>query len=84
MKIESTENKERNEKTLNSNHLIKKTYFSGEEKHLTAKDINALIEKYKDIKTKPTIIGKEPYSPFLAGISDDTWMSVGEEFKDEE
>lgn len=50
-------------------------------KTLTAEEINKLIEKYKDIKPEATIIGKETYEPFLAGIKDDTWMSVGDEFK---
>jgi len=84
MKIKSTEKKKKNEKTLNTTHLILKTFIAGEEKHLTPEDINALIKKYKDIKPKPTIIGKDPYIPFLAGITDDTWMSIGEEFKEEE
>lgn len=49
------------------------------EKQLNAEDINTLIEKYKDITPQATIIGKEPYEPFLAGIEEDTWMSVGDE-----
>ena len=45
---------------------------------LTVDDLNALVEKYKDVKRKPTIIGEKPYIPFLAGIKGDTWMSVGD------
>jgi hypothetical protein len=53
------------------------------EKKLKIEEINALVEKYKNIKPKATIIGKEPYEPFLAGIEDDTWMSVGDEIKED-
>jgi hypothetical protein len=53
------------------------------ERRLTAEEINALIEKYKDAKPEATIVGKEPYEPFLAGIEDDTWMSVGDEVKED-
>ncbi len=56
---------------------------SQKEKHLTAEEINALIEKYKNVKPEATVIGKEPYEPFLAGIQNDTWMSVGDEIKED-
>ena len=82
--MKSTEKKKKNEKTLDTTPFSSKTFIKKEKKHLTSEDINALIEKYKNIKPKPTIIGKNPYIPFLAGITDDTWMSIGEEFKEEE
>ena len=56
---------------------------SQKENPLTAEEINSLIEKYKNVKPETTIIGKEPYEPFLAGIEEDTWMSVGDEIKED-
>ena len=83
MKIKSSEKAGKNKKNLNSNLSPSKRLISEEEKDLTANEINALIEKYKHVKQKPTIIGEEPYEPFLAGITEDNWKSVGDEFKDE-
>jgi hypothetical protein len=42
-----------------------------------------LREKYQVDHPTPTIIGKEPYDPFLAGINDDNWMSTGDKVKDD-
>jgi len=75
MKTKTTEKKER----INKTNGLKE---EKEEEDLTREGINALIEKYKSVKPKPTIIGKEPYDPFLVG-DDDTWMSVGNKFKDD-
>ncbi len=75
MKIKSLEKKERPNKT-------DKIKEEKENEALTREEINALIEKYKNVKPKPTIIGKDPYDPFLVG-DDDTWMSVGDKFKDD-
>ncbi len=68
------------EKEITKNDIISSQL---QKKYLTAEEINALIEKYKNVKPETTIIGKETYEPFLAGITDDTWMSVGDEIKED-
>ena len=56
---------------------------SQKKKPLTAEEINFLIEKYKNVKPEATVIGMEPFEPFLAGIEEDTWMSVGDKIKED-
>lgn len=90
MKVHSTEKKKRNEKDLKSadlNNIVKEkelNELSPEEiDNLTADDLEYLRQKYQVKHPKPTIIGKEPYEPFLAGITDNTWMSVGDKIKED-
>jgi len=90
MKVHSTEKKKRNEKDLKSadlNNIVKEkelNELSPEEiDNLTADDLEYLRKKYQVKHPKPTIIGKEPYEPFLAGIKDNTWMSVGDKIKED-
>ena len=75
MRRKSVEKKER----INRANGLKE---EEDEKALTREEINALIEKHKNIKPKPTIIGKGTYDPFLVG-DDDTWMSVGDKINDD-
>ena len=71
------------EKEKNITKTVIRSSQSQKEKPLTADEINSLIEKYKNVKPEATVIGKEPYEPFLAGIEEDTWMSVGDEIKED-
>ena len=50
---------------------------------LSVDDLDFLRQKYQIEHPKPTIIGQEPYEPFLAGITDDTWMSTGDRIKED-
>lgn len=68
------------EKEITKNDIISSQL---QKKYLTAEEINALIEKYKNVKPEATVIGKEPFEPFLAGIEEDTWMSVGDKIKED-
>ena len=75
MKVHSTEKKIK-EKQINN--------LTREEiDKLTIDDLDYLRNKYQVSHPIPTIIGKEPYEPFLAGIDDDNWMSTGDQVKDE-
>jgi hypothetical protein len=49
---------------------------------LTVDDLEYLRQKYQIEHPKPTIIGQESYDPFLAGITDDNWMSTGDRVKE--
>ncbi len=50
---------------------------------LTVDELDYLRKKYQIKRPRPTIIGKEPYEPFLAEIKGDTWMSVGDKVKED-
>ena len=94
MKINSTEKKEKNEKDPSSqlsqksvdlNNTVKEKELNEltdeEIENLTEDDLEYLRQKYQVKHPKPTIIGKKPYEPFLAGITEDNWMSVGDKVK---
>ena len=90
MKVNSTEKKKKDEKdlrTVDINNIVKKKELNEltheEIDNLTVDDLEYLRQKYQIEHPKPTIIGKEPYEPFLAGIIDDTWMSVGDKIKED-
>jgi len=89
MKTHSSTKKEKSEKlpdpalkSLKISSFVKdKTYNDlreNEIKQLTSDDLEYLRIKNQGNNPKPTIIGKKPYEPFLAG-EDDIWMSVGDE-----
>jgi len=96
-KVNSTEKKKKDEKNLLSNRLSPKSIdlnnivrkkelddLSREEiDNLTIEDLEYLRQKYEIKRPKSTIIGKKPYKPFLAGIIEDNWMSVGDKIKDD-
>ena len=90
MKVNSTEKKKKNEKNLKSidlNNIVKEKELNEltheEIDSLTIDDLEYLRQKYQVKHPKPTIIGKKPYEPFLDGITDDTWMSVGDKIKED-
>ena len=91
MKVNSSEKEERknpiNELSPNLNSIVKEkelNEFTPQEiDNLSVEDLDYLREKYQIKHPKPTIIGKEPYEPFLAGITGDTWMSVGDKVKED-
>ena len=96
MKVNSADKKEKErdlpsyQPSLNSvylSNIVKEkelNEFTPEEiDNLTVNDLEYLRQKYQVKHPKPTIIGKEPYESFLAGIEDDTWMSVGDNIKEE-
>lgn len=91
MKKQNPVQKEKSEKSsdlaLNSlkiSSFVKdKTYndlTENEINQLTPDDLEYLRIKNQGNNLKPTVIGKKPYEPFLAG-DDEVWMSVGDEAK---
>lgn len=94
MKVNSSEKKERKEKGLmlnelspDPNNILKIKELNEltpqEIDDLSIEDLDYLRQKYQVKHPNPTIIGKKPYSPFLAGITGDTWMSVGDKVKED-
>ena len=75
MKVHSTEKKIREKQLDELTHE--------EIDNLNVDDLEFLREKFQVSHTIPTILGKEPHEPFLAGINDDNWMSTGDQVKDE-
>lgn len=75
MKVHSTEKKIREKQIEDLTHE--------EIDNLTVDDLEYLRKKYQVTHPTPTIIGKGPYEPFLAGIDDDNWMSTGDQVKDD-
>jgi len=93
MKVNSTEKKKKNGKDILSpksvdlNDNVKEKGLNEltreEIDNLTVEDLENLRQKYQIKRPKSTIIGKKPYKPFLAGITEDNWMSVGDKVKDD-
>lgn len=96
MKLNSTEKKEKNEKdplskisqkSVDLNNIVKEKELNeltdDEIENLTVDNLEYLRQKYQVKHPKPTIIGKKPYEPFLAGLTEDNWMSVGDKVKDD-
>jgi len=50
---------------------------------LSIEDLDYLRQIYQLKHPDAPIIGKKPYKPFLAGITGDTWMSVGDKIKED-
>ncbi len=89
MKVNSSDKKESKEKEPSPIH---KSLLDQKELNemtpqeidaLSVEDLDYLRNKYQTKPSKPTIIGKEPYESFLAGITGDTWMSVGDKVKED-
>ncbi|KKM74296.1 hypothetical protein LCGC14_1401790 [marine sediment metagenome] len=97
MKVNSTEKREKKEKdphssqlssmSVNLSNIVKEKELNEltyeEIDSLTVDDLEFLRQKYQIEHPKPTIIGKVPYDPFLAGITDDNWMSTGDRVKED-
>lgn len=91
MKVNSSDQKERKGKVKEISPVPNKILEVKELNELTPQEIDALSvedldylrQKYQNKHPKSTIIGKEPYEPFLAGITGDTWMSVGDKVKED-
>ena len=94
MKVNLSEKKERKEKgpllnelSLDPSNILKvkelNELTSQEIDDLSIEDLDYLRQKYQVKHLNPTIIGKKPYQPFLAGITGDTWMSVGDKVKED-
>lgn len=91
MKVNSSEKEERknpmNELSPNLNNIVKEKELNEltpqEIDELSPEDLDFLKQKYQEKHLKPTILGKKPYEPFLAGFTGENWMSVGDEIKED-
>jgi hypothetical protein len=94
MKVNSSEEKERKEKSSQLSEQFPEahqklkmvdleTLTHQEIDDLSPQDLDYLNQKYQIQHPRPTIIGKKPYDSFLSAIKGENWMSTGDKIKED-